>query len=283
MSDSGINRDAKPTKGLTMATTAKVDWDVLLEKAVTEPGTISEAYTRFHNYSVGNQLLAMVQADGRTGPINTYKGWLALGRQVRKGEKAIQLCMPVTAKGKKKDQPAEGDALVSDERETVRTFFIYRNNWFFLSSTDGDAVESQPVPGWDRGLAIKALDVKEVAFMHTDGNVQGYANARTFAINPVADAPDKTTFHELAHIQLGHTAEAEMSDSHERTPRDIRELEAEAVALICVESLGLPGASDSRGYIQNWYTGNTVPVKSARRIFSAAQAILKAGHVSAEV
>ena len=266
-----------------MATAAKIDWDVLLETAVTVPGTISEAYTRFHNYSVGNQLLAMLQADGRTGPINTYKGWLALGRQVRRGEKAIQLCMPVTAKGKKKTESAEGASPASETpeatpaREAVRTFFIYRNNWFFLSSTDGDDVEPQPVPGWDRGAAIKALGVEEVAFHCTDGNVQGYADARTFAINPVAEAPDKTAFHELAHIQLGHTAEAKMSDASERTPRDIRELEAEAVALICVESLGMPGASDSRGYIQNWYKGNTVPVKNARRIFAAAQAILKAG------
>ena len=68
-----------------------------------------------------------------------------------------------------------------------------------------------------------------------------------------------------------------MSDGNERTPRDIRELEAEAVALICIESLGLPGAADSRGYIQNWYKGNEVPAKNARRIFAAAQAILKAG------
>ena len=140
----------------------------------------------------------MLQADGRTGPINTYKGWSALGRQVRKGEKAIQLCMPVTVKGKKKNQPAAVDAPVSEpkdeEREAVRTFFIYRNNWFFLSSTDGDDVEPQPVPEWDKAQAITALDVEQVEFTHSDGNVQGYALARTFSVNPLAGSPDKTTF-----------------------------------------------------------------------------------------
>ena len=41
-----------------------------------------------------------------------------------------------------------------------------------------------------------------------NGNCQGYAKGRQIAINPVAQMPAKTTFHELAHIELGHTTEA---------------------------------------------------------------------------
>jgi antirestriction protein ArdC len=85
-------------------------------------------------------------------------------------------------------------------------------------------------------------------------------------------------FHELAHVVLGHTAEGSLnSDSTDRTPRDIRELEAEAVALLCCESLGLLGAAESRGYIHFWFHGNEVPERSAQRIFHAADQILKAG------
>ena len=59
--------------------------------------------------------------------------------------------------------------------------------------------------------------------------MQGYAKHRTVAINPIAEQPESTLFHELAHIVLGHTAEGSLnSDSTDRTPRDIRELEAEA-------------------------------------------------------
>ena len=46
----------------------------LLQKAVTEPGTISQAYRQFHTYSLGNQLLAWGQclARGLTpGPMAT--------------------------------------------------------------------------------------------------------------------------------------------------------------------------------------------------------------------
>src|SRR6476661_3022552 len=61
---------------------------------------------------------------------------------------------------------------------------------------------------------------------HMNGNVQGYAKGRAIAINPLAHMPAKTTFHELAHIELGHTSEA-VHDS-EQLPRNLREVEAEA-------------------------------------------------------
>jgi hypothetical protein len=87
--------------------------------------------------------------------------------------------------------------------------------------------------------------------------------------------PAKTTLHELAHIELGHTVEA-VQDS-ENTPRSLKEVEAEGVALLCLESLGLDGAEFCRGYIQNWLEGGTIPERSAQRIFAAADRILKAG------
>ena len=76
-------------------------WTELLHKAVTEPGIISTAFSRFHNYSFGNQLLAYVQCERRNiplGPIATFMHWKELGRHVKKGEKAITLCMPITGK-----------------------------------------------------------------------------------------------------------------------------------------------------------------------------------------
>ena len=126
----------------------------------------------------------------------------------------------------------------------------------------------EPVPGWDATAALSSLNIERVPFTMLDGNVQGYAKSRTVAINPVAEQPESTLFHELAHIALGHTAEGSLnSDSTDRTPRDIRELEAECVALLCCESLGLPGGAESRGYIQSWFRGHEVPERSAQRIF----------------
>jgi antirestriction protein ArdC len=110
-----------------------------------------------------------------------------------------------------------------------------------------------------------------------DGNVLGFARKREVAINPVNPHPFKTLFHELAHVLCGHTSEAEQADS-EVIPRTLREAEAESVAMICCEALGLGGASESRGYVQSWWgAGKPIPEKSAQRIFRAADQILRAG------
>lgn len=68
-----------------------------------------------------------------------------------------------------------------------------------------------------------------------------------------------------------------MADT-DQTPRSVAEVEAEAVALLCCESLGLPGAEFSRGYIQSWAKGEPISGRSAQRIFHAADRILKAGY-----
>jgi len=68
-------------------------------------------------------------------------------------------------------------------------------------------------------------------------------------------------FHELAHIELGHTTDP-IHDS-ETLPRNLKEVEAEAVALLCLESLGMDGAEYCRGYIQNWLQGETIPERTA--------------------
>jgi hypothetical protein len=102
---------------------------------------------------------------------------------------------------------------------------------------------------------------------------------RKISISPVAALPWKTTFHELAHVLLGHTSEAQRADDA-RIPRDLRECEAEAVALLCCEALGLPGAPEARGYIQSWWgAGHEIPERSAQKILKVADQILKAGEV----
>lgn len=251
-----------------------VSFAELLQTAVTQPGIISAAYTQFHTYSLGNQLLALGQCLSRgiaPGPLATFARWKELGRFVRKGEKALVLCQPLTIK--RTEHSPEG----SDDNTFTR--FVYRPNWFVLAQTEGTAVERTLPPVWERAKALGALGIAECPFDLLDGNCQGYAVERRISVSPVAALPHKTTFHEMAHVLLGHTSEGQQSDD-ERTTRNLRECEAEAVALLCCEALGLPGTAESRGYIQAWWgAGNEVPEKSAQKILKVADQILRAGQV----
>jgi antirestriction protein ArdC len=249
-----------------------VSFAALLEQAVSQPGIISSAYSAFHNYSFGNILLAAVQCSTRGipfGPIATFPRWKALGRHVRRGEKALTLCQPITVRRK------SDEATDDDDRIIVR--FMFRNSWFVISQTDGADVPALALPEWQQGRALATLNVSETPFSAPSGNIMGYARGRTVAISPVNPRPHKTLFHELAHVLLGHTAEGEQSDG-DVSPRNLQEAEAEAVALLCCEALNLPGAAECRGYIQSWWgKDNPIPERSAQRVLRVADDILKAG------
>jgi antirestriction protein ArdC len=250
----------------------------LLASAVTEPGILSAAYRQFHAYSIGNQLLAWSQCLERgiqPGPMATYPKWRVLGRHVRRGEKALTLCMPVTVKRASETDEPQDDPIVF-------TRFIYRPHWFVLAQTDGEPLATASVPTWSADRALAALHVTEEPFDALDGNIQGYARGRAIAVSPLSPMAHKTRFHELAHVLLGHTAEGEQNDG-QLTPRNLRECEAEAVALLCCAALELPGVEYARGYIQAWWgAGNPIPERSAQRVLKAADQILKAGTTEPE-
>lgn len=268
--------DVPPTPAEAHQKAAGFNFNELLNKALTEPGIISKAYSRFHRYSLSNQILAAIQLEERgmpLSPIASYGTWQKLGRTVQKGQKALALFMPVTI------QLRERDEATGDEVTTGKTFtrFALKRNWFSLDQTEGsDYEEPLTIPSWDAEQALRRLDIEESRFELVNGNVQGYAFERSIAINPLAALPHKTRFHELAHVVLGHTGQGGCFDT-ETLSRHMEEVEAEATAYLLCALLGLPGLAEARGYIQSWLGGQLLAEKSAQRIFGAAQTILAAG------
>src|SRR5688500_9386084 len=160
----------------------------LLESAVNEPGIISSAYQQFHNYSLGNQLLAWAQCVERgirPGPIASFQRWKELGRYVKKGEKAITLCRPVTIKRKT-------DGAEDPEVPEVFTRYVYRNQWFVLAQTEGKDLEPLQVSEWDSERALTQLQITEIPFDSTNGNVLGFARGREIAVSPINPLSHKT-------------------------------------------------------------------------------------------
>src|SRR5204863_8825176 len=130
------------------------------------------------------------------GPINTFPKWQELGRHVMRGARALTLCMPITRK--RRNEESQG----SDESNGEGTFtsFVYKARWFVLSQTEGDDLAPQVIAEWDATRALTALDIELIPFDSIDGNCQGFSRKRQVAINPVAQLPQKTLFHELGHL-----------------------------------------------------------------------------------
>jgi len=262
-----------------MASKVNVKWAELLNEAVSKPGLLHQSYQRFHNYSIGNALLIVWQCMERgiePGPVATYKRWQELGRQVKGGEKAMAMWMPIVVKDKEVDKDG-------NEVEHSKMVFVTPSRWFVISQTEGDF---QPVPetvgDWSMARMLSALEIQTETFDEVDGNCMGYAKRnRTIAVSPLAFSPIKTAVHEAAHVimHFGKDDAVDVIVDGKDLTYSEREVEAESVALLVCDALGLDGQEYSRGYIQRWMgqTSDGIPEKSARRIFSAADKILKAG------
>jgi hypothetical protein len=151
-----VMADHKPTERHE-----EIQFRQLLDEAVTKPGTIMRAYSLFWNYSLGNQILALIQANNRgivLGPIASFNRWKELGRYVKKGQKAIQLCMPIICKRTASEEKPD-----SNETETEITFtkFVFRRNWFMLSQSwhraRGRCRVSQATTNTNSGGGLRAV------------------------------------------------------------------------------------------------------------------------------
>jgi hypothetical protein len=86
----------------------------------------------------------------------TFQKWKELGRYVRKGEKALTLCQPITIK-----VPIDGGGDVRDDADVI-VRFTYRPKWFVQAQTDGAELPPMPTPTWDTARALVALAVMEI-------------------------------------------------------------------------------------------------------------------------
>lgn len=241
-------------------------WAELLRAALEMPGEAGNTYNRFRRLSIGNQVLLMMQ--GLMEPVNTYKGWLGLNRQVRKGSKAKAIYVPMFRKVE--DEKGE-------EKERLSGFKLVPS-MFGVSETDGEELPEWEPPMWSQSRALEKLGIRKTTFSIIDGNAQGYSVGKQVAINPVAVYPFKTLMHELAHIVAGHTSETQIDEY--RTHRGIKEFEAEASAYLIMNELGVTDkfkAAESRHYIQTWLSGEVPDEKSIKHVFSTADKILRAG------
>lgn len=243
-----------------------IDWQGMIDTALTAPGSLSSSYNRFHEYSFNNQILLYMQ--GVREPVATYNRWKSIGRQVLRGSRAKEILRPIIIE--KKDEA--GDVTDKIMRfKFVKCLFTY-------SETDGEEIALPEVPEWSLERAEKELDIKRVPYTMLSANASGYSTGRNYAVSPVDEHPLMTTLHEWGHILCGHTT-PEKSVEYQ-AHRGLFEFQAEAVSFLAgheLEVITEQEASESRGYVQNWLRGQRPADQAIRQVFTVTDKILRAG------
>ena len=233
---------------------------------------------RFTRYSVGNAILIALQRPNATH-VAGYRAWQRLGRQVKTGEKGIAILAPIVARRRRADAEEEG---TEDDGETVRSFRAA--HVFDISQTEGKPL-AEPVrvggdpgeylsrlKGYVDGLGIE-LEVSTRLGLVAEGASAGGRIILRSGLEPAEEL--STLSHELAH-ELLHQGDDATPD------KKVRETEAEAVAFVVCQGIGLETSSASSDYIQLHQGDKQLLLKSLQRIRKTASAILNAITVKEE-
>ena len=217
---------------------------------------------KFHRYSARNIDLIYAQNPQAT-QVAGFKQWqTAFNRTVNRGEKAIRIAAPII----KKLTPAEKKRLdTADERAIVGYRYL---PVFDVSQTSGEPVLSakdfvkenladhQNVTSLYNAFKDylnQQTDLKvSEAPLETLNGAKGYFQPSTNEIVIGGDEPDnalklKTLYHEYAHSQL-HGLKSAFKDR----PRAYQETQAEAVAYVAMQNIGVDTGNYSLGYVATW-------------------------------
>lgn len=201
---------------------------------------------KFHRYSFGNVLLILSQKPDATH-VAGFSTWKQMGRFVKKGEKGIVIIAPMSIRPK--DDQAESKA----EGEQAKPILRFRGvHVFDVSQTDGQELPEPARVGGDPAHHLAALQeivqAKGITLDHDDlpQGADGVSRGGRISIRPGLEPAHElsVTVHELAH-ELLHRGEDRKTIS-----KTVRETEAEAVAFVACQAIGLQTGTAASDYIQ---------------------------------
>lgn len=235
----------------------------------------------FHAYSLNNVILILSQCN-IASRVAGFRKWQELGRQVRKGEKALKI-FGYSTKKVTETNAATGE----DEEKTIVRFPIL--SVFDISQTDVmEGAEDYSSPARrltgsdDLGIIAKVTEfLSERGWSVTHESIPGEVNGYTTTdgsrrvvidsgLSPAQAA--KTAIHEAAHVIL----HADEDHAEYVAHRGIKETEAESVAYVMAGMLGLDTSAYSVGYVAGWSKADIETVRNT------AANVLRAVHVLAE-
>ena len=233
------------------------------------------AMAKFHNYSFGNIMLIARQKPDATN-VAGLRTWNSLGRFVRRGEKGIFILAPMVGRRGTKnvatDEPSKDAAT-----EGQATLYGFRGVYVFdLTQTEGKELpvltEVQGDVSGYRERLFKFVENQsvELSFSEKIAPAKGLSHGGKITLLPGMQPAEEfaTLTHEIAHEMLHR------GDRRTMTTKKVRETEAEAVAFVVCQSVGLQNGTASADYIQLWHGDANLLRESLQAVQQTAAVIL---------
>jgi antirestriction protein ArdC len=205
-----------------------------------------------------------------------FHAWKELGRFVKRGEKGIQILAPMVGQRRRKDD-ADRNRAHDDSGKPAPVLIGFRAVYVF----DVEQTEGADLPEFEHNITgevgehrdrlIAFLDSQNIALEYTENIAPalGVSYGGKIAILPgQSPAEDLVCLvHETAHELLHKSTRRTM------TTATVRETEAEAVAFIVGQAIGLEMGKSSSDYIQ-MYAGNAALLAESLEVVQQASAVI---------
>ncbi len=231
------------------------------------------AMARFHSYSFGNILQIARQRPTATR-VAGIRAWNELGRFVKRGEKGIQILAPMIGYRRNRKDATDHQ---EQEGKPQPVLIGFRPVYVFdIAQTEGaDLPEFEHSitgeVGGHRDRLIDFLNQQNIAleFNEKIAPALGVSYGGKIALLPGQSKAEEftTLVHETAH-ELLHKAERRTM-----TTATVRETEAEAVAFIVGQAVGLEMGTASSDYIQ-MYAGNAALLAESLEVIQRTSAVI---------
>lgn len=209
--------------------------------------------SNFNNYSLNNLQLILIQKPDATN-VASFETWKKAGRYVKKGETGIRIIFPIKYLKNKKNEENE------ETKEATNIYFKV-GSVFDISQTEVAKGKEDLL----KKYKPKILDNNDPAFVEyielfksisqfpiyfddfNNTKANGYCDFGTDEIHIKNSLPAaqqlKTIIHEVAHSMLHKDSDLS---------KELKEIEAESVAFVVSNNIGLDSSEYSFGYLASW-------------------------------
>jgi len=208
--------------------------------------------------------------------------WNSLGRFVKRGEKGILILAPMVGRrAQRRDEIATEieTSNAAEERKAEQELYGFRAVYVFdVDQTEGKELPSlTDVRGDVTGFRERLIEYVgsqgiKLSYSEKIAPAKGLSTGKRITLLTGMQPAEEfsTLVHELAHEMLHR------SERRTLTTKQVRETEAEAVAFVVCQSLGLETGSASADYIQLW-SGSAKLLQESLEVVQRTAAVILGG------